>query len=137
MFSFTDMDKFATWMEPFYHVEIKYYKLKLQILDFWPIISSPRSSLSNFQTRLVLSNFQTHLSLSKSLTLKLSKSLTLTPKLVTQTLSPSNTLLCQAPKPTQITHSHIETLSDWNTLTLKHSHPLASKPSPAATHSDS
>ena len=34
MFSFTDMDKFATWMEPFYHVEIEYYKLELQILDF-------------------------------------------------------------------------------------------------------
>ena len=34
MFSFTEMDKFATWMEPFYHVEIEYYKLELQILDF-------------------------------------------------------------------------------------------------------
>ena len=34
MFSFTDMDKFATRMKPFYHIEIEYYKLELQILDF-------------------------------------------------------------------------------------------------------
>ena len=114
----------------FYHVEIEFitltYKLKLQKLDFWPIKSPPHSSLLNFQTHSSLSkslsNFQTHSSLSKSLFLKLSKSFTQTPKSVTLTMK----------------HFHPQTLSSFRHRTHpNHTETLSSKPSLAATHSDS
>ena len=107
---------FAHGWSHFYHVEIEFiiltYKLKLQKLDFWPIKSPPRSSLSNFQTHSQTFKL-TRPSQNHSQTFKL------THHSQNHSFSNFQNLLLRHPN---------QSLSQWNTLTLKHSPPSDTEP---------